>query len=654
MRRPAAVRSHREKKLTPTPKSNRWPLAIALATLAYLVAVVFFPVIGFQFVESDEILHVTENPSIRALSWENIRHILTSRCLTSYYPVRTLTYLADYQFWGPNAGGFKLTNAFFHLANVYLLFWLILRLQRQWDLACQPPRRRWDVAVAALAAALFAVHPVVVEPVAWISGREELLMTLGALGCLHFHLSARRRAREEGNRRRAMVLHLAAILCCAGACLSNAVAAVIPLLIVTCDAMMPDRPSAWKTVRDTAPFWFLGFLTIVIKAASGEEAGLIGEPGAISAQRLMLMLNVYWANLTSLVWPTELATSYTPLRPASFLERGVLLGALAVGLTSAALWRFRRHRSAAFGLLWFCIALLPSSQIVVHHIHHADRLLYLPRAGAAIAAGGFLRRVGYLEPRRRARVGMMATGAAGLAVVFVLVCLSVYQVHTWRDSIALWEQCVKAAPDNPVAHRGLADSLAKIGQFQRAFEEFEISLRLEPASIYTIKDYAFYLVNRDDVKAIELAERGCMMTDGRDPDLLMILAGAYISRAETFYQEGRFQQAIEFYTKATQTDPSYERAWTQLAHLRATCADPQLRDPVEAARMADRALQMSPSPKQLSVLGETYAAIGQMDKALAAIAKAQKLTQAAGNRELAESLERQWNDYQAQSTGRTR
>lgn len=615
-----------------------------------MVGVVFFPIVGFPFIASDSLLHVTENPSIRALTWENVKHILTSRCLTSYYPVRTLTLAIDYQIWGPTAGGFKLTNGLIHLANTYLVFWLILRLLRQWDTGVGSPKAWWDVAVAGVAAGLFAVHPVVVEPVAWVSGREELLTALGALGCVHFHLSARRWSREGGKPRRVLVLHLAAIFCCAAACLSNAVAAVIPLLVVACDAVMPERPKAWKIVRDSLPLWVLGIVTIAIKMGAGDDAGLIGEAAPFSAGRLMLVLNVYWANLSTLVLPGELGISYSPLRPESFLEGEVVLGAIAIGLTCAALWLLRRRRVAVFGLLWFVIALGPSSQIMVHHIHLADRFLYFPLAGAAIAAGGCLRRLGYLASERHARMGMAAAGVAGLVAVFLLIRFSAHQVHFWRDSIVLWEQTVKAAPDNPVAHRGLAISLARAGQIDQAFEEFEVALRLNPNYIFALGDYAFYLVNRQDLKAIELAKRGCELTGWKDPDLRSTLAGAYISRADTLCQEGDFRAALECYAKAIETDPGYERPWTQSAYLRATCPDPELRDRAKAAQLADRALPMAASPAQLSVLGETYAAIGQFDKAVGAVAKGLRLAQAAGERELARELQRQLDRYRAQSS----
>ena len=108
---------------------------------------------------------------------------------------------------------------------------------------------------ATFSAGLFAVHPVVVEPVTWVAGREELLMTLGTLGCVHFHLTARRLERRGRQNPRAMACFFSAALCCAAACLSNAVAAVIPLLIVAWDVLTLTGPKLWRIVGGTSALW---------------------------------------------------------------------------------------------------------------------------------------------------------------------------------------------------------------------------------------------------------------------------------------------------------------------------------------------------------------------------------------------------------------
>jgi hypothetical protein len=171
------------------PRPTRRALLLAALALACLVVAVFWPVVGFEFVDYDVSMQVVDNPHIRGLTWENLKHILTSPCVTSYYPVRTLSFALDYQLWGLSAGGFKLTGGLLHLASVLLVFWLVLRLYGHPAAAVESPQPRYELWLAAFSAGIFAVHPLVVEPVVWVAGREEPLMTLG---CLHFHLTARR------------------------------------------------------------------------------------------------------------------------------------------------------------------------------------------------------------------------------------------------------------------------------------------------------------------------------------------------------------------------------------------------------------------------------------------------------------------------------
>ena len=182
------------------------------------------------------------------------------------------------------------------------------------------------------------MHPIVVEPVAWVAGREEVLMLLGTSGCVHFHITAR--ALDEEGAQEATgdgVLPRGAALCCGMACLSNAVAAVIPLLIVAWDALTLTGPKLWKTLRcGTFALWVIGIATLAIKAGGPDTGTVMAEAEPFSAEWVMLIVNVYWLNLTTLVWPTKLAVSYSPVTP-SFLAPGVIWRD-GDGATCAILW----------------------------------------------------------------------------------------------------------------------------------------------------------------------------------------------------------------------------------------------------------------------------------------------------------------------------
>ena len=148
---------------------------------------------------------------------------------------------------------------------------------------------------------------------------------MGALGCFHFHLTARDSGGQHGALSPStLACHAGAAVCCAVACLSNAVGAVVPLLIVAWDLLVLPRPKLWKIVGGTAPLWAVSLVTIVIKGQTGSDEPIM--PPAYSIGRVMLIMNVYWLNLKTLAWPANLSLFYDWLYPESFLDRDVLLG----------------------------------------------------------------------------------------------------------------------------------------------------------------------------------------------------------------------------------------------------------------------------------------------------------------------------------------
>ena len=626
---------------------TRRPVLLAGIALVCLVAVTFFPVPSFQFVGYDAQLQVVDKPRVLQLSIENLKHVFTSRCITSYYPARTLTYMVDHTLWGLNPGGFKFTNCVIHAANVLLVFWLALRLIRGLNEAQGSFNSWWEVAAAGFPAGVFAVHPVVVESVAWVPGREELLMTLGALGCIHFHITARRLGEQRGKIRLAIACHAGATLCCAGACLSNAVAAVLPLLITAWDVLHLARPKLWRVLSGTAALWVIGAATIVIKRA-GEYAGVGDQPEFLSAGQLMLVLNVYWLNLSTLVWPMRLGLGYPKVTPESFLDMEVFLGVVAVGLTLVILWILRRRKSVVFGLSWFVIALGPSSQIMAHHVHRADRFLYLPLAGLVLAVAVGLKPLGSLLRRPAVAVGAIG---AGVLALLVLETLATAQVWTWQNEITACENSLKLDPDSPTARCALADRLVVHGQFRRAAETYREAMRLHPEDGRIHSNYAWLLATCDDVTlrdpelAVQLATRACELSQWKVPGFLHVLAKAHFSAAEDLARRGMRDRAGEVYKKAVDE-------MLQLATLLQSSHEKKLENPDEAVRLAELACQLMghPDSAQLGMLAEVYAKAGRFEQAISATEEAIEKAQADGNHEGTGQLKRRLNIYRSAVT----
>lgn len=670
----------------PKPSGRRWPVLLAVAMLAALIAVVFIPVLGFEFIDFDTYEQVVENPDIRSLLPENLKRILTTRGFigdhpASFYPIRTLTYALDYRLWGLKAGGFKLTNILIHSANALLVFWLVLRLVKQEgdrrllanksEAASTVPDAL--VALAGCCAAVFAIHPVVVEPVIWVPGREELLMTLGALGTIHFHITARRTRARGGSRAHVLGYHAGAVLCCAFACLSNAVAVVIAPIVLAWDLISPGsepetanglapgidhKPPAarftrsnlsqlWWCLLTTAPLWVVAAATAVTKrlGESGQPVELIQMT---LTGRLMVALNAYWLYLKSLVWPSEFCLFYDWLNPRSWLDHRVLIGIAAVALSLGALWTFRRRRPVVFGLLWFGLSLAPT--ILLHQQHRADRFLYLPLAGLMIAVAGLL------APRLRQISGRSGLAAAGLGAVIVLALAvrSAAQVPIWRTSLSVWQHCLALNPNNARAHDVVGDHFARIGQWREAQSHYETVLKLRPYAIETLKNYGYCLSSwepemRDYDRAVELVNRAYLATEGKLPDVVATLSDVHGSYAFHLQQSGQYARAIEEYRRALEVDPSHTEVAYNLALLLAICPDQTLRRPDEAVRLSEWARQAEPTPtiNGLLIQATVYGHAGRPHAAMVATQDAIDLAKALGDRELVADLQRQLNQYRA-------
>lgn len=631
-----------------------WPVPVVAIALACLVGAVFFPIVGFEFIDFDVTDQVIKNPHIRGITWNNLQQIFTSRCIASYYPVRTLSYAIDYELWGLDAGGFKFTNGLIHLANVYLVFWLALRLLRRTASDHQSGGTWWDVSLAAFAAGVFGIHPVVVEPVTWVPGREELLMTIGALGCLHLHMTARRLADDGARLRTTRSVHACAAFCCALACLSNAVGAVVPLLVTAWDVVFLNRPKLRRIVCGTFVLWVIGAATIASKALAPPAYSLVLHQAA--GQRLMMVPKVYWLNLKTLFWPTKLGLFYEVLPPESPFEPEVILGGMALGVTCVLIWKLRRRKSVFFGCLWFGLALGPVSQILPHHMPQADRFLYLPLVGLTVALTMALRPLASLLKERSAVVG--ASVAGGL-LLFLLAILNTSQVRTWQNDLTVWDNSLRVDRDNLEAHSQFAYHLAEGGHFERAASYYQMAITRDPKDVSALAAAGWLFGTYDDVElrdyalACKLLERACQLTNWEDRRLLDRFAAVHGNLAADLVERGEFGRAIEIYERVHKVNPSDHATVTNLAWLLATCDDQELRNPNRAVQLAEMPSPLKGRPVviRLKVLAVAYAEAGQLDAAIITTNDAIRRAEAIGDAPLAKDLRSQLNRHRNAAAG---
>ncbi len=633
-------------------RSNR----LAVAFLVCLVLTVFYPVIGFDFINLDALPLVARNSNIQGLDLDSLKYVL-SWTTNSYYPVRSLTYAVDRQLWGTYAGGFKATNVFLHLASVLLLFWLILRLLvRQGKV--DDGRASWRETVAATCGAgLFAIHPVVVEPVIWVPGREELLMTLAGLAAVHLHFSSRQLEALSAPRWEFLLARVGAVVCCLAACLSNVVAVTIPLIIIGLDRIVLVGNNWPRIFRDTTPFLAVAAFTFLLKKMANADFEL-EHPEYLSVHRLVVVSKAYALNLKTYLWPTNLTLDYPRIHPDDGWMADVALGAACLTMTVVVFGAARRNRTALAGLAWFLLALAPTAQIMPHHINRADRFLYLPLVGLAIAVAAGLLWIG-----RRIQ-SPVAWGTVTVALVALLAGLnyaSARQVWIWQDSITLWEWRLRVQPESQLAHQCLGDAFADAGRLPEAIPHYDWVLRRSPDESRTLHNYAMYLAlspesERDDLeKAVQLATKGFRITKGADPKLRRTLALSHMNYGSSLRAEGRLHEAVEQFQAAIDADPTYKKPLFNLALLLAASEIPELRRPEEAVQLAERAASLPPTPElpELSVLASVYAGAGKFDRAVDVLERAIIDARTRGETDWIAGLEAARQEYQRLATSRS-
>jgi len=633
------------------PRWLPWLCAISLGVLA---TTVFLPIRTYEFVDYDVPMQVINNPHIRGLTAENLKHIFTSRSIASYYPVRSLSYAANYEMCELDPAGFKLTNLAIHVTNTLLVFWLMLRLFRRANGNATPSVPQRAVLTAAFSAGIFAIHPLVVEPVTWVPGREELLMALGALGCFHLHLTARRLERTGSHRSGAVAAYAGSACCCAFAVLSNAVGAVIPFLVVAWDALTLQRPRLGRIASGTSALWLISGASIVIKKL-GTAADMTDVPSLFSGEWMMFVPKMYWHNVKAVFWPVDLAVHYEYPFPKNPLDTDVWLGVLAAGLTALAVWLARRRIMLCFGLLWFVLALAPTSQLMPHHVARADRFLYLPLIGLTVALAYGLKLLGDIARNRQTGAAM---SAAGVLVLLTLAAVSSKQIPIWRNSLSLWENCLKVDPSNSGAHASLAQNLTKQGQFEQAIEHYEVSLRGRPDAFHVMGDFAWSLAVRGDPRhgdfqrALQLAERACEITDWQEPTALNKLSTVHGIIADCLAAQAQFDQAVYHYRKALEADPAHDAPLFNLALLLATCEDRRIRQPAQAVQLAEEGCRSvgKPDAYRLTILAAAYAAADRFDEAVRTVETAIRLARAEGDADMVEALQHHLETYRNRTT----
>ena len=566
--------------------------------LMLLVVLIYVQVAWHEFVGLDDPIYVYENRHVLdGLSGAGMWWAFTSWQVGHWHPLTWLSLMLDAQVYGTNAGGFHLTNLFFHAINVLLL----LAVLRQMTGALWP---------SALVAALFAVHPLHVESVAWVTERKDVLSTTFWMLTL---LAYTAYARQGGLGRYLLVALLLAM-----GLMAKPMLVTLPCVLLLLDFWPLGRRLRLSIFLEKLPLLALSAASSVMVVLAQHRAGSLGTIEDIRySARTANALVAYVAYLGKMIWPAKLACFYphpaylSHAALASLYAAAVAAGLLLALVTCLVIYFAWRRPYLAVGWFWYVGTLVPVIGLVsVGTSSMADRFTYVPLLGIYIMIAW-----GTADLTRLWSVGRVVTTGTSLFVLAALTTVAWFQVGTWRNSLVMYDHALRVTTHNPYVHNNRGLIYEELGQYDLALADYAKAIELKPnfAMACTNRGITYRQLGKPD---LALADFGRAIK--LDPDRAVV---AYYNRGLIYQGQGKVKLALDNYDRAIEQKPDYLAvysrrglAYAQLGQYKLSSAD------------CTRAIAVNPTDAHAYCYrGIAHAELGQFDQALADYAQAIEL-----------------------------
>ena len=529
-------------KVVEKKKADRIALTICFL-LALLVWGVFGQTLRHEFVNYDDGRYVYDNPAIsKGLTLEGVRWVLTHPHGANWHPLTSLSHMLDCQLYGLNPAGHHGTNVLFHMATVILLF-LVLR---------QMTGSLWR---SAFAAAVFAIHPLRAESVAWVSERKDVLSGFFFMLTLGAYLRYVRRPFSAGRYAAVAVFFSLGLM-------SKSMLVTLPFVLLLLDFWPLKRFQALET-KKTIIRLVLEKIPLLLLSAVFCSVTVWAQRGAISSDTALPVswrfgnaFCSYVVYIKQLVFPSGLAPFYPHPETGLPLWK---IGASVVLLTGISWGVFagrKKYPYLTVGWLWYLGMLVPVIGIMqVGTQAHADRYTYLPQIGLVIMATWLA--VDWCAALRHRRAVLSAAAAVLLAV---LAIAAHKQISYWRDSFSLWTHTLACTDGNYLAHNNLGLVLDRQGSRDEAIRHYQKSIEINPRFAEAYNNLGVVLETQGKLEAAaECYEKALEI----NPDY----ADAHGNLGSVFGKQGQIEKAILHLEKALKINPDLTEAHNNLGSL---------------------------------------------------------------------------------------
>jgi len=591
---------------------------IVCLILVAITFIVFWQVHSFDFVNYDDDRYVSENPHIfSGFSLNNIVWLFT-KDIGRWHPLTGLTHMLDCELFGLNPGPPHLVNLFFHIINTLLLFALMRQMTGT----------LWQ---SAFVAGLFAIHPLHVESVAWISGRKDLLSTL------FFLLTIAAYFRYVQNH--SSVWYVLAFVLFALGLLAKPMLITLPFILLLLDYWPLQRfqfKIPLRLIWEKLPFLALSIAstiaTFFIQRSIGAVRTIESIPLTIRVSNAVVS---YLKYIGKLIWPQNLAVFYPYTENLVPPWMTVIFALMLVVVTIRVILAADKFRYLLVGWLWFIVMLAPVIGLVRVGDHAmADRYTYVSLTGLfIIIAWGATDLLAGWKYRR------FILGLSAMLVIAALAIVAGIQTRYWRNSVTLFSHALKVTKGNYLANANLGAALLEQDKFDQAVEQLQLAIQTNPkcAEAYLNLADVYRKLGQYD-NAIKVYDKVISVR----PDC----APAYYELGITYGRLGRYQQAVDAFASAVRIKPDYVKAYNNLgvaygslgryqdeidacskaikidpafadAHNNLGVALSQLGRYPEAIQAFNRAIQLNPGfPEAHLGLGATYLLSGDKNSAM--------------------------------------
>lgn len=578
---------------------RRHSVTIGIALVLITIAV-YAPVAGFPFVNWDDGEYVAANAHVQqGLSASNVSWALTSRVAGNWHPLTMMSHMLDVQLFGLDAGAHHIVNLAMHMLATLLLFGALVSMTGA-------------VGRSGFVAAVFAVHPLHVESVAWISERKDVLSTMFVMLTLCAYAWYVRRPRWPRYLAVAGVYVLAL--------LAKPMVVTLPIVLLLLDVWPLRRVSfgseirgAWKIVLAEKAGLMIPAIGVGLAAIAAQGEAIAGIGSLPLSMRIANAVTGYAVYLWKAVWPAKLAAFY-PIQPHSSMTVAMVALAL-LAVSAAAVATARRWPFFLVGWFWFLVTLLPVSGIIqVGEQAFADRYMYFPLAGLTVAVAW-----GAVAAADRRRSARRAPGVAAIFAIAVLSFIARQQVLVWADSVTLWRHATGATDNNYRAYEKLAEAERDAGALTEAERHYVRALELAPPNS---PRYRSIVLNALGIVRAQLGNAEAAVPVFQEAVRLNpAFSEAHSNLGAALATVGRVDEAAAHYANAIELTPAAAEAHMGLAGVRLTQGRA-----AEALQSYRRALSLTPDLAEAHAgAGAAAAALGRRHEAHAAFAEAVRL-----------------------------